>query len=62
MNPILRTHTKENMSMTKEGKQKDTMSKETNCNMDGAKYKGVRWGRRLDVVGEGEIQGIDNCR
>ena len=32
MNPIVRTHTKEDMSIAKEGKQEDTMSKETNCN------------------------------
>ena len=31
MNPIVRTHTKEDMSAAKEGKQEDTMCKETNC-------------------------------
>ena len=33
MNPIVRTYTKENMSVAKEGKQEDTMCKETNCNI-----------------------------
>ena len=32
MDPIIRTHTKEDMSAMKEGKQEDTMCKETNCN------------------------------
>ena len=32
MNPIVGTHTKEDMSAVKEGKQEDTMCKETNCN------------------------------
>ena len=32
MNPIIRTHTKEDMRAAKEGKQEDTMCKETNCN------------------------------
>ena len=32
MNPIVRTHTKEDMSAAKEEKQEDTMCKETNCN------------------------------
>ena len=32
MNPIVRTHTKEDMSVAKEGKQEDTMCKVTNCN------------------------------
>ena len=32
MNPIVGTHTKENMSAAKEEKQEDTMCKETNCN------------------------------
>ena len=31
MNPIVGTHTKENMSAAKEEKQEDTMCKETNC-------------------------------
>ena len=31
MNPIVGTHTKEDMSAAKEGKQEDTMCKETNC-------------------------------
>ena len=33
MNPIIRTHTKEDMRVAKEGKQEDTMCKETNCNI-----------------------------
>ena len=33
MNPIVGTHTKEDMSAAKEGKQEDTMCKETNCNI-----------------------------
>ena len=33
MNPIIRTHTEEDMSVAKEGKQEDTMCKETNCNI-----------------------------
>ena len=32
MSPIVGTHTKEDMSAAEEGKQEDTMCKETNCN------------------------------
>ena len=32
MDPVIRTHTKEHMSATKEREQKDTMGKETDCN------------------------------
>ena len=33
MNSIVGTHTEEQMSMAKEGKKKDTMREETNCNI-----------------------------
>ena len=33
MDPVIRTHTKEDMSTTKERKQEDTMRKETDCNI-----------------------------
>ena len=32
MDPVIRTHTKEQMSVTKEREQKDTMGKETDYN------------------------------
>ena len=30
--------------------------------LNGLKYEGIRGRRRLDVSGEGEIEGVDNCR
>ena len=47
MNPIIRTHTKENMSAVKEGKQEDTMCKETNCNTRTAWFGNDQDGGRL---------------
>ena len=32
MNPVVRTHTKKDMSAMQEREQEDTMSKETDCN------------------------------
>ena len=32
MDPVIRTHTKKNMSVAKEREQEDTVSEETNCN------------------------------
>ena len=43
MDPVIRTHTKEHMSATKEREQKDTMGKETDCNTMKPNQQGDSW-------------------